>query len=295
MKEQFLKDLEKKLYLLEEKERKKVIKQYEKMIDDKISEGKNEKEAISEIGQVVDVAIKILKSYKIDPKYYESKRSSEETTTNDKDEKSFSNFINSIIDSVDKFLSNISEKESKYIIRIIFYVLLALFGIWLIRIPFFIIEKIGVYTFDYFDSPIDTIFIGIWMFMVNIIYLLIIIKIIFVIYKRFNYKNTIKKTDIKAEPKVEEKEVKDNINVEKVGTMFSSIFLLLLRMMIIIFTLPMFFVLIGLFIAIGFLINLWSEGVYVLGPILIILGLISLTWTLIRWIYHIAFDKRRWY
>ena len=103
------------------------------MIDDKISEGKNEKEAISEIGQVVDVAIKILKSYKIDPKYYESKRSSEETTTNDKDEKSFSNFINSIIDSVDKFLSNISEKESKYIIRIIFYVLLALFGIWLLN------------------------------------------------------------------------------------------------------------------------------------------------------------------
>ena len=52
------------------------------------------------------------------------------------------------------------------------------------------------------------------MFIVNIIYLLIIIKIIFV-YKRFNYKNTIKKTDIKAEPKVEEKEVKIILMLKK--------------------------------------------------------------------------------
>lgn len=279
-KKQFLKKLEDNLELLEEKERNKIIKKYETKIEDDMADGKSESEAVSNLGDVETVIKETLKEYKINPNY-ETNKKKETKSKRDDIGQGIAGFINSIIDGIDNFIAGIGENDSKKIMQIVLYVIVIMFGIWILRIPFWIIEEIGTHTFDIFDSPFDSLFMGMWIFIINIIYLIIIITIIVAVVKRYNKKENQQAT-IKTSSKTD---------LEETTNAVYRLFMLLIKIIIIFFTLPLFFVLFGLVMAVGVLIILLIKGVLVVGPLLIIIGLIIVISSLISWLYHLLFGK----
>ena len=62
-KKQFLKKLKENLVSLNEEEQERILKQYEELIDEKIKDGKKEKEAVKDFGDVVELAKSLIKEY----------------------------------------------------------------------------------------------------------------------------------------------------------------------------------------------------------------------------------------
>ena len=68
-KDEFLEELEKKLSILNEKERQDIIDEYKDTISEKIKHGQTEEEAVSDFGDLDELVSEILDAYKINPKY----------------------------------------------------------------------------------------------------------------------------------------------------------------------------------------------------------------------------------
>lgn len=68
-KEEFLKELESRLKILDQRERQDMLSEYSQHIDMKIQSGMKEKEAIEDFGDIDSLAQEILEVYHIDPDY----------------------------------------------------------------------------------------------------------------------------------------------------------------------------------------------------------------------------------
>ena len=68
-KREFLKELEDRLQMLDEKERKDMIEEYSQHISMCMKSGMKEEEAIEDFGDMDDLIAEILEAYHLDPKY----------------------------------------------------------------------------------------------------------------------------------------------------------------------------------------------------------------------------------
>lgn len=68
-KKEFLKELEDRLQMLDEKERKDMIEEYSQHISMRIESGMKEKEAIDDFGDIDDLIAEILEAYHLNPEY----------------------------------------------------------------------------------------------------------------------------------------------------------------------------------------------------------------------------------
>lgn len=68
-KKEFLKELEDRLQMLDEKERKDMIEEYSQHISMRMKSGMKEEEAIDDFGDVDDLIAEILEAYHLDPEY----------------------------------------------------------------------------------------------------------------------------------------------------------------------------------------------------------------------------------
>ena len=66
-KEEFLKDLEKRLQVLSEQERKDILEEYAQHIDLKVANGQKEEEAIRDFGDMEELISDILDAYHVAP------------------------------------------------------------------------------------------------------------------------------------------------------------------------------------------------------------------------------------
>ncbi|MDO5147608.1 MAG: DUF1700 domain-containing protein [Eubacteriales bacterium] len=73
-KEAFLKELEKRLSVLDEKEREDMLSEYAQHIDWKMQGGMSEEEAIDDFGEIGSLAEELLEAYHIDPAYAEKEK-----------------------------------------------------------------------------------------------------------------------------------------------------------------------------------------------------------------------------
>lgn len=73
-KDDFLKELEKRLSVLEAKEREDTLSEYAQHIDWKMQGGMSEEEAIDDFGDIDSLAEELLEAYHIDPAYAEKKK-----------------------------------------------------------------------------------------------------------------------------------------------------------------------------------------------------------------------------
>src|SRR5574344_768574 len=97
-KKEFLKKLEEKLSILTEEERKDILSEYENTIDEKIKNGKKEKDAVKDFGDLEELTKDILEAYKINANY---------------DKNSFENGIKDLANKLANWIKNIINKFKK--------------------------------------------------------------------------------------------------------------------------------------------------------------------------------------
>lgn len=173
-KQQFLKTLKEKLQILDETEVKKIVKKYEKQIKEQLEEGKSEAEAIASFGDINQLVKEILASYKISDSYQKPFKLEE--------------WIDWIVDKIVAFFQEFSEllatKKGENIIRIVFKVLIILFVIWLLKLPFYFVEGLGRVILHIFPNTIYRIFSGVWFVFIHFSYLVVAVLLLYYLIKR---------------------------------------------------------------------------------------------------------------
>ena len=169
-KQEFLNKLRKKLDILEDKEIDDIISEYEGYIEKKVARGLTEEEAVKELGDINEIVNDLLAAYKV----------------KQKNSNSLNHWINKISIGLDHFLNELSSKSGKDIIKFVIEILLIIFLILILKIPFLLIKDLGWHIFSSLASPIANIFYGIWSFIIELSYfILAIVLFIKIIQKRY--------------------------------------------------------------------------------------------------------------
>ncbi|MBE6887079.1 MAG: DUF1700 domain-containing protein [Ruminococcaceae bacterium] len=125
--EEFFAKLDARLSILNEKERKDIIDEYQSHIDFKIQDGKTEAQAIADFGDIDDLAAEILEAYHIDNNAAKSK--------------SLEYYIKACVNFINQVTERILSLSLSDIARIIVEFIVVLFAIWLVSIPFDIVSS----------------------------------------------------------------------------------------------------------------------------------------------------------
>lgn len=271
-KESFLKKLRKRLSILEDSEIEDIVSEYEGYIDEKVSLGLTEEEAVKELGDFEEIVSDLLSAYKL-------------KGTN-KEENYFNNILNKIGGFFDRFMDSLDDKSGRDIIRILIEVVLILFLICLLKIPFAMIRDLGADIFEELVRPIGYVFASIWSFIIEISY--IVVAVIFFIkmfekrcFKELSENITAKREQEEAyEPKKEKRKVnreekkKEVVKESKRNHGFSDtltdICIYILKFFAIMILIGIVFYLVGMSVALGFIIYLLAKGVTYFGIYLLI-------------------------
>lgn len=184
-----------------------------------------------------------------------------------------STFITAI-KKISGFLSNKTQKPiAKAIIRIISCLIM----LWILKIPFFIIGKIGEAIILVFGSAFKLILSAMWTstigYAYGIICLIILFKVIYRMSKDKEYQFEIK----------ESKQVGKNLY-----TAIQSIFQVIIGISLI----PLMLSDLFLFCALGMMFAVLSHGILVVGPFIMIIGLIIMVSISLSYIADVVyFDK----
>ncbi|MFV0249742.1 MAG: DUF1700 domain-containing protein [Bacilli bacterium] len=316
-KEQFLKQLKNKLEVLSEEEKNDIINEYRDIIEEKVKHGKKEIDAVSEFGSIDQLTKEILSAYKINPDYRK---------TNDT-ENSFLNDIDNLIKKGAKKLSEITEiivksfqqngkelnNETVFVIAI--KIIICLFLLVILNIPFNIISRLGSNLINLGFSPLDSLLSIIWSLLVYISYIAICILLIFSIVKKYVNitesdltKEIIKKSDKKDNKKKVKKtnNIDENNNNEKIqvskkkevkktNSVENIIMLLLKIWVVIIVIIPAWVVIISFIIFLTIAIYFAIKGLQIFGIIILLIGILGLQLFFTNTIYKLLFTKTKIY
>lgn len=307
-KKKFLEELEKKLKILDELERRDIINEYSDVIDEKIKNGKTEKEAIEDFGDLNELVTEILKAYKINPDF----NSKEENGEKFKDfvEKSDSvikNMAMKMSNFTKQLASDIKGKDNNFSIEFVFeiiiksFILLCIF--LLLRFPFWIINEMGIGILNVAFDPFDQILIFFWSIIVTLIYFLTCILIGILMFKQNIFKpnsedsapleksNIKDKKNLKTKIETQKSEVENNNSHGDTGPV-----LVIFKILIIIFLLiPIIFINLSFFAALSFLIYMIIKGVNVVGPIIVVTGFIIIGTYMFNVISNLIYNRKRVY
>lgn len=288
-KNEFLEELKRKLKILKQEEIDDIIKEYENTIDEKIKNGLTEEEAIKDFGPIDELAKEILDAYKI-------------STDNNSIEDKISEFISKATKWVKELFANISNGSAEEILNFIIKIFIVIFLICLLRFPFYLIKEIGSGLLSIFPYPFEQILIFVFKLVIEISYVIVSILIIYSSFKdKFkedeNKKKTVQKIkkesdEIIKQEKIIDKPKKNNKsnNTSWLDTI-GSIFLGLFKIFGVLFLIPFYFLVIGLFIALGLDIGLMVQGLIVVGPTITLIGIIIAVICFISIIHKILFEK----
>lgn len=289
-KDEFLKKLEKRLSILNEEERQDILDEYKDHLEKKMKDGMSEEEAVQDFGDFDTLVKDILSAYKINENYGEDSARKLEST------------FNIIVDEMVKFFQRLiqmfSNKKGEDLLRIICKIILVLFAIWLMRIPTWMIRELGESIFSVFPGILDHVLSVGWSILIETFYIVFSILAIYTLFKKMVFEEEIENEipDAKVEEIKKEKK-KRKVNESKEATTTSTVstvnssslltpFMILAKIFVVIFTLPLLCTWIGLLVAIGIMIALFIKGIYLVSLLLIILGLFFMTSSVIGIIYH---------
>lgn len=280
----FLNELDKRLNILDENERKDIINEYKDIIEEKVTHGKTEEEAVKEFGQMDSLVEEILKAYKINPKFKTTEDKIKDAAKSSEDfvkktAKSLADFTNNVVDDVKNSNLDITLQS---VFEIIVKIFLLLIGLALFRIPFYLIEGLGHAMF--FDTMPFSFMGHVWSLLVWLAYLFLSVIIVMIVFKDTLFKeknNQTKKPEPKEtkttkekktikEEKVEEVKIEKAENVQKID----NVLMVILKIFLVLtFFIPMIGTLIGLSIGLSVAIYLLIKGINTIGIITAILGL----------------------
>ena len=297
-KKEFLDKLEKKLSILDESERKDILDEYKDTISEKVKHGQSEEEAVADFGDVDELVKEILSAYKIDPDF------------EGKDENTFNKLLSDGEDLIKKgadklaktskglasdFKRTNKEINLSLIFEIVIKIIITIFLIGILRLPFMLIYEVGKGMLDSIFAPFEMIFSFLFGVLLLIVYLSLCVLVIVSLFKGyFKHDDTSLEDAHKEEEENKNSEVKEKSPVKKGRSTLGEAIILIIKIWVVIFIMvPAVFVdlciLFGLCLAIIYLIkgiNLFGLGILLLGC------LIMCTW-FIKLIYGILFKAEK--
>lgn len=193
----------------------------------------------------------------------------------------FLNLLDMVSDAVDVIVHKISkflmDKKKNNIVKAIIRVVCALIIITVLEIPFFLVGKIGEGILYLCNMKFNNLIVDIWCSIIDYAYLIfsliLFFKIIVDMSKKKNYSFEIKNS----------KQVVNNL--------YYAIELVL-KIIIVISLIPLYLLGILLFAVLGMLIGFLTHGIYILGPILIVVGLLIMIAFLLLYLYDVVYEDR---
>lgn len=297
-KKEFLDKLEKKLSILDESERKDILDEYKDTISEKVKHGQSEEEAVADFGDVDELVKEILSVYKIDPDF------------EGKDENTFNKLLSDGEDLIKKgadklaktskglasdFKRTNKEINLSLVFEIVIKIIITIFLIGILRLPFMLIYEVGKGMLDSIFAPFEMIFSFLFGVLLLIVYLSLCVLVIVSLFKGyFKHDDTALEDAHKEEEENKNSEVKEKSPVKKGRSTLGEAIILIIKIWVVIFIMvPAVFVdlciLFGLCLAIIYLIkgiNLFGLGILLLGC------LIMCTW-FIKLIYGILFKAEK--
>ena len=332
-KNEFLNELRKRLKLLDNGEIDDIISEYSVTIDEKIKNGKTEIEAVKDFGDIDELAKEILSAYKINPDYKEKNSNSDIDNIINRINEIIKDLSRKVVDIGNKFLnkmkieSNNDKDTTTIILELLFKVIIVLFIITILRLPFVIISSIGsallgVGNFSFSKFTVLTFSILMeFIYIIACIYFgsLIINKFIFTSPKRntptgepsdnnkdtvFKYKEDVndKSNEVNNMIVAEEKKDKKNKDIVTIresnysnlknNSGCSSIIMILLKLFVIlVFIVPLITLIVISSIFLIFFFLLTISGIPVIGACIALIGGIILTASLINIFISIISEK----
>lgn len=291
-KEKFLKELEKRLKILSEEEKKDILNEYEDIITEKVKHGKTEEDAVKEFGDLNSLSEEILKSYKIDPKYQKSGND----FLNDcedlikKGAQKLTEVTEEVVDSIKK---SDKEKDVEFIFEIAIKVILLFLAIGFLRIPFWIVGKIGQSILEGFSFGHMFFFQGsiiaiLWRVLIKLGYIAICVFLVVIVLKKVGSPRLVENSKKKSNPegrKVEEKKEVQEMNreertiptsVQKRTNPMSEVLLILVKLFLFfLFVIPLIMGAFAIVIILCILIYLLSKGIGIYAPFILTLGVFT--------------------
>jgi uncharacterized membrane protein len=318
-KKTFISELEKKLSILVENERKDIINEYKDIIDEKVKHGATEEEAVASFGNIDELVKEILSAYKINYNY----RSTQDSVKNivddcgnliEKGARWLSDVTRGIVDDIKKKDKNFTLENAFEIILKFFLVLVVLL---IARIPFSIIGGMlegivgmGIAPFDWITRVV--IHAVMW-----IIYIAFCATVCVVFFKKY-FNNFTTTAEVKKETKPESKKKKEKAKVkteevkpeeDKKETISEStknetkqvkevkknddaLGIILKILVYIMVLIPLFFINLGLVIAVASIVYLMAKGLILWEVLLILLGLLTIFSSIGDNIKRLLYDRR---
>lgn len=287
----FLEKLRKKLKILKEDELDDIIEEYEDHINEKISSGKTEEEAVKDFGNFDELVKEILSAYKINEDY--DKPTKEKNVVAD--------FIDTCVSFVKDLARNLGNRGADDIIKfIIEFVVLILF-IAILKLPVLFVEEAGEWLFERLVSPFGYALAKIWKYMIEIVYLILaVVGIVNFVKKRYMEGESVEiKEEIKKEEKVNnniKQEIRKNNTAKKEkkegnGT-FTKVLITMIKVFLVFVLVPAIFSFLGAFVCIVIGIVLLVQGLPYFGIFLCGLTYISLNYIFIDLCFRFIFNKK---
>lgn len=279
---EFLEKLESKLDAIDEKERKKIIKKYQRIIEEKMKDKMTEKEAVKSLGNIDDIAKEICENYHVN-------------LVNRK--RNFNEYLNDGIEESAKFLSetfkdvvNYSKAATKDNFLVSFFevllkVVILIMVFMLLKIPFLLIQ-IGVdFVIDFLFYPFNVVLGNIFDYIIAILYGGCCIGASVYMFKGY-YISHEKGSDESLELKEEEdkKQSKNNVNYALMIVKALIVFIVVIPLILLNLTL------LGLT---AFAIFLVFKGVPIIGLSILLLSFFLLTLLLTVYVTDVLDKKER--
>lgn len=286
----FLEKLKKKLKILKEDELDDIIEEYEDHINEKISSGKTEEEAVKDFGNFDELVKEILSAYKINEDY--DKPTKEKNVVAD--------FIDTCVSFVKDLAKNLGNRGADDIIKfIIEFVVLILF-IAILKLPVLFVEEAGEWLFERLVSPFGYALAKIWKYMIEIMYLILaIVGIVNFVKKRYMEGENVEEKELIKKERISKNNTKTiekqkNVKKEKKegnGT-FAKVLITIIKVFLVFVLVPAIFSFLGAFVCIVIGIVLLAQGLPYFGIFLCGLTYISLNYIFIDLCFRFIFNKK---
>lgn len=167
-KEEFLRILERKLDVINEKERKDIIDEYRTHIEMKMQEGKTEEEVIQDFGDIDELVEEILDAYKINTQ-----------RVNQSFDAKLNKVLDSLFESFQRFLGSLISLDVDDVVRLVFEILVILILLSLLHIPFRIISSIGSSLLHSVGGyGIGSLLAMVWRFIIGLAFVVIFVVVL---------------------------------------------------------------------------------------------------------------------
>lgn len=166
-KDEFLRILDRKLQVINERERRDIIDEYRTHIEMKVQEGKTEAEAIEDFGDIDELVNEILDAYKINTKQ-----------VNNSFDHKFNSFMDDLFEGFQRFLGSFTSLNVEDVVRLVFEILTILILLLILRIPFALVSSLGYELLhSLIGFGIGNVLAHIWELIISIAYIVLFIVV----------------------------------------------------------------------------------------------------------------------